>query len=183
MTNSSRWLSALLQASTILLLGIVPLGCNGTRLGERISGSFDTPSPNFSGDDKDTVGVLLPLKAVAAGNSSTAYATAPISTNSTTQSDGNGVDEEVLKLGPALAGNQDHDKETPAIIFDNSEFSTSAQDAQAYRITLMISGANPSAPVKTLTQALLQAEVRFAIERIERVIEPAFRMQGYEQMP
>ena len=38
-----------------------------------------------------------------------------------------------------------------------------------YRITIKLSGANPSAPAETVTNALRKAGVKFEVERIERV--------------
>ena len=40
---------------------------------------------------------------------------------------------------------------------------------QPYRITIKLSGANPSAPAETVTKALRRAGVNFEVERIERV--------------
>ncbi len=42
---------------------------------------------------------------------------------------------------------------------------------QPYRITIKLSGANPSAPAETVTNALRKAGVRFEVEKIERVEE------------
>ena len=39
---------------------------------------------------------------------------------------------------------------------------------QPYRIILRLSGANPSAPAETVTEALRQAGVQFEVEKIER---------------
>ena len=39
---------------------------------------------------------------------------------------------------------------------------------QPYRIILRLSGANPSAPAETVTQALRKAGVQFEVEKIER---------------
>ncbi len=40
---------------------------------------------------------------------------------------------------------------------------------QPYRITIKLSGANPSAPAETVTQALRLAGVSFEVEKIERI--------------
>ena len=39
---------------------------------------------------------------------------------------------------------------------------------QPYRIILRLSGANPSAPAETVTEALRKADVQFEVEKIER---------------
>ena len=45
---------------------------------------------------------------------------------------------------------------------------------QPYRIILRLSGANPSAPAETVTQALRKAGVQFEVEKIERFDEENF---------
>ena len=42
---------------------------------------------------------------------------------------------------------------------------------QPYRIILRLSGANPSAPAETVTEALRKAGVQFEVEKIERYTE------------
>ena len=42
---------------------------------------------------------------------------------------------------------------------------------QPYRIILKLSGANPSAPAETVTEALRKAGVQFEVEKIERFDE------------
>ena len=42
---------------------------------------------------------------------------------------------------------------------------------QPYRIILRLSGANPSAPAETVTEALRKAGVQFEVEKIERFNE------------
>ncbi len=45
---------------------------------------------------------------------------------------------------------------------------------QPYRIILRLSGANPSAPAETVTEALREAGVQFEVEKIERFDEENF---------
>ncbi len=45
---------------------------------------------------------------------------------------------------------------------------------QPYRIILRLSGANPSAPAETVTEALRKAGVEFEVEKIERYDEQNF---------
>ena len=45
---------------------------------------------------------------------------------------------------------------------------------QPYRIILRLSGANPSAPAETVTEALRKAGVQFEVEKIERFDEENF---------
>ncbi len=45
---------------------------------------------------------------------------------------------------------------------------------QPYRIILRLSGANPSAPAETVTEALRKAGVQFEVEKIERFDKESF---------
>ena len=45
---------------------------------------------------------------------------------------------------------------------------------QPYRIIIKLSGANPSAPAETVTEALRKAGVEFEVEKIERFYEENF---------
>jgi len=45
---------------------------------------------------------------------------------------------------------------------------------QPYRIILRLSGANPSAPAETVTEALRKAGVQFEVEKIERFDQETF---------
>ena len=46
---------------------------------------------------------------------------------------------------------------------------TSNQPQEPYRITIRLSGADPAAPAEAVTRVLRNADVRFAVERIERI--------------
>ena len=45
----------------------------------------------------------------------------------------------------------------------------SNQPQEPYRITIRLSGADPAAPAEAVTRVLRNADVRFAVERIERI--------------
>ena len=46
---------------------------------------------------------------------------------------------------------------------------SSNQPQEPYRITIRLSGADPAAPAEAVTRALRNADVSFAVERIERI--------------
>ena len=50
-----------------------------------------------------------------------------------------------------------------------SDRPSSNQPQEPYRITIRLSGADPAAPAEAVTRALRNAEVSFAVERIERI--------------
>ena len=47
--------------------------------------------------------------------------------------------------------------------------SSQRQPQEPYRITIRLAGADPAAPAEAVTRALREADVGFAVERIERV--------------
>ena len=47
--------------------------------------------------------------------------------------------------------------------------SSKRQPQEPYRITIRLAGADPAAPAEAVTRALREADVGFAVERIERV--------------
>ena len=46
---------------------------------------------------------------------------------------------------------------------------SSNQPQEPYRITIRLSGADPAAPAEAVTRVLRNADVSFAVERIERI--------------
>ena len=62
--------------------------------------------------------------------------------------------------------NQDRLSQKPSKSIKNTFFKP-----QPYRIILRLSGANPSAPAETVTEALRKAGVQFEVEKIERFNE------------
>ena len=66
---------------------------------------------------------------------------------------------------------KDSESKTPAIREPSSPPGSeiSVVEAEPYRITIRLSGADPSAPAEAVTRALRNADVRFAVERIERI--------------
>ena len=60
-----------------------------------------------------------------------------------------------------VAPNSIHEKSTKSI-------NKTIFNPQPYRIIIRLSGANPSAPAETVTEALRKAGVQFEVEKIER---------------
>jgi hypothetical protein len=50
-----------------------------------------------------------------------------------------------------------------------SDSPSSNQPQEPYRITIRLSGADPAAPAEAVTRVLRNADVSFAVERIERI--------------
>ena len=61
------------------------------------------------------------------------------------------------------------DAETSASNPTPSDPPSSNQPQEPYRITIRLSGADPAAPAEAVTRVLRNADVSFAVERIERI--------------
>ena len=61
------------------------------------------------------------------------------------------------------------DVETSASNPTPSDPPSSNQPQEPYRITIRLSGADPAAPAEAVTRVLRNADVSFAVERIERI--------------
>ena len=61
------------------------------------------------------------------------------------------------------------DAETSASNPTPSNPPSSNQPQEPYRITIRLSGADPAAPAEAVTRVLRNADVSFAVERIERI--------------
>ena len=61
------------------------------------------------------------------------------------------------------------DVETSASDPTPSDPPSSNQPQEPYRITIRLSGADPAAPAEAVTRVLRNADVSFAVERIERI--------------
>ena len=71
------------------------------------------------------------------------------------------------------------DSVSPAAVLPDAETSasnptpsnppSSNQPQEPYRITIRLSGADPAAPAEAVTRVLRNADVSFAVERIERI--------------
>ena len=143
--------------------------CAGTPVAERLERSFAAPQSEMSSSSGISSSPTETSSAAAAPESSVA-GDAPeekaASKKDTTKKDATKKDatkKETTKKDSAPT--------SPAI----SEPSTSpvsevsAEEAEPYRITIRLSGADPSAPAEAVTRALRNADVRFAVERIERI--------------
>ena len=117
--------------------------CSDAPIGQNLSNSFDDPSASDS--EESSPKSALPIR--------------KISKTKTTD-----VSAKINRESKALISVNNTKKarmDLPIIPFT----------PQPYRITIKLSGANPSAPAETVTNALRKAGVRFEVEKIERVKE------------
>ena len=156
------------------LLLVLVQGCAGSPVGEQLERSFDSPSTPVSeseeaGEKPESVAVPQPsIKPV-------------LSTDAV-----DGPKADVPKVaGPEVAVPEVDDAEvteskpadppvkTSLSVEDNASTpesaGTSEQAPQPYRITIRLSAADPAAPAEAVTRALRGSDVRFAVERIERI--------------
>tara|TARA_Y100001968_G_scaffold83931_1_gene74997 strand:- start:263 stop:766 length:504 start_codon:yes stop_codon:yes gene_type:complete len=141
-----------------LIATFVPLqSCSNTLIGEKLENSFDiTANPTISGNNTK-VKVTKQLSEIKKIKSS----------KKDNEEENKIVQGNIIKNN--LISNNDRlsqkstksTKSTKRVIFT----------PQPYRIILKLSGANPSAPAETVTNALRKAGVEFEVEKIERFDE------------
>jgi hypothetical protein len=153
------------------LTWLVPLvllqGCAGTPLAERLERSFGSV---------DTVVETQPAR-----SDDTTPTGSKIKDSASPAADGSDLNnpDGVLKKGPATTKAPE-----PSVELETSAPSPSSQSPsnppkpksppsnqpqEPYRITIRLSGADPAAPAEAVTRVLRNADVRFAVERIERI--------------
>ena len=144
-------------------------GCAGSPVGEQLERSFDSPSTPVSeseeaGEKPESVAVPQPsIKPVLSTDA------VDVPKADVPKADGPKVDDaEVTESKPA-----DPPVKTSLSVEDNASTpesaGTSEQAPQPYRITIRLSAADPAAPAEAVTRALRGSDVRFAVERIERI--------------
>ena len=153
------------------LTWLVPLvllqGCAGTPLAERLERSFGSV---------DTVVETQPAR-----SDDTTPTGSKIKDSASPAADGSDLNnpDGVLKKGTATTKAPE-----PSVELETSAPSPSSQSPsnppkpksppsnqpqEPYRITIRLSGADPAAPAEAVTRVLRNADVRFAVERIERI--------------
>ena len=139
----------------LLLATLIPLqSCSNTIIGEQLKNSFDigfTENPSIPGGTTE----------VEAQKKSSEIKKVKVSKKDDENENnrGNIIKENLLSNKNRLS--QKSTKPIKKVIFN----------PQPYRIILRLSGANPSAPAETLTEALRKADVQFEVEKIERFDE------------
>ena len=142
------------------LLWMLPVGllqaCAGTPVAEQLERSFAVPE-----DRPMQVAPVQASKTSPTGDRSTGSApeaASPAEPNSPT---------------PAISApvSQDSQETVPETTLETTPRPTASQrlPQAPYRITIRLAGADPAAPAEAVTRALREADVGFAVERIERV--------------
>jgi len=140
------------------LTWLVPLvllqGCAGTPLAERLETSFGAQDAALL-TAPDTVVEKQAARSVQANPTGSAI-------NNSVSPAAELPDVETSASNPT-ASNPTPSDPTP------SDPPSSNQPQEPYRITIRLSGADPAAPAEAVTRVLRNADVSFAVERIERI--------------
>ena len=149
-------------------------GCAGSPVGEQLERSFDSPSTPVSeseeaGEKPESVAVPQPSIKPVLSTDAVAGPKVDVPKADVPKVDVPEVDDaEVTESKPA-----DPPVKTSLSVEDNASTpesaGTSEQAPQPYRITIRLSAADPAAPAEAVTRALRGSDVRFAVERIERI--------------
>ena len=147
------------------LTWLVPLvllqGCAGTPLAERLETSFGSV---------DTVVETQPAQSDDATPTGS-----KIKDSASPAADGSDLNnpDGVLKKGTARTTAPETSAPSPSSQSPSNppklKSPPSNQPQEPYRITIRLSGADPAAPAEAVTRVLRNADVRFAVERIERI--------------
>ena len=143
--------------------------CAGTPVAERLERSFAAPQSEMSSSSGISSPPTKTSRAAAAPESSVAGDAQE--EKAATKKETTKKDTTKKKITKDDTPKKDSAPTSPAISEPStSPFSeVSAEEAEPYRITIRLSGADPSAPAEAVTRALRNADVRFAVERIERI--------------
>ena len=150
------------------LTWLVPLvllqGCAGTPLAERLETSFGT---------QDAALLTAPDKVVEsqAARSVQANPTGSVIKDSVSPA-ADLPDAETSASNPIASNPIPSDSPSsnpPSSKPPSSKPPSSNQPQEPYRITIRLSGADPAAPAEAVTRVLRNADVSFAVERIERI--------------
>ena len=138
-----------------LIATLLPLqSCSNTKIGEKLENSFDIiENPQIS---KKTTKIKLKNKLTEIKK---------IRSNDKDNDQENG-DFQLDKTNNNSITNKDRYSQA-----STKSMKKVIYKPQPYRIILKLSGANPSAPAETVTEALRKAGVEFEVEKIERVDE------------
>ena len=149
-------------------------GCAGSPVGEQLERSFDSPSTPVSeseeaGEKPESVAVPQPSIKPVLSTDAVDVPKVDVPKADVPKVAGPEVDDaEVTESKPA-----DPPVKTSLSVEDNASTpesaGTSEQAPQPYRITIRLSAADPAAPAEAVTRALRGSDVRFAVERIERI--------------
>ena len=137
------------------LTWLVPLvllqGCAGTPLAERLETSFGAQD----------AALLTPPDAVVEKQAARSVQANPTDSDSAIKDSVSPAAEQ--PDAETSASNPIPSNPTP------SDPPSSNQPQEPYRITIRLSGADPAAPAEAVTRVLRDADVSFAVERIERI--------------
>ena len=146
----------------LLISTLIPLqSCSNTPIGEKLENSFDNIENPLLSVDSTKVKVQKKQSEIQ-----------KIKSSKKNDREFNENKNE-SNLGNIIKGNEISNKNRLSQKSTKSLKKTIFKP-QPYRIILRLSGANPSAPAETVTEALRKAGVQFEVEKIERFDEENF---------
>ena len=151
--NNSRLVEKIFIRS-FLIVTLFPLqSCSNTLIGKKLENSFDI-TENLRISEKTNNKLQKPNE--------------KINIKSTIKEDKKENDFDKIIKENSISNN-DRFSQKPTKSIKKTIF-----NPQPYRIILRLSGANPSAPAESVTEALRKAGVQFEVEKIERFDEENF---------
>ena len=155
-----------------LLVLVLVQGCAGSPLAEQFERSFD---PDLAGVTSSPPASSPPASPTPASPSSSKRP----SPEPTAVKDNDALEEDALEEDNVQARQPDALPDKPVKAPEQPKDSvpevvsaTTPRPSLPYRVTIRLSGADPSAPAEAVTRALRNASVAFSVERIEAVDDP-----------
>lgn len=155
-----------------LLALVLVQGCAGSPLAEQFERSFD---PDLAGVTSSPSASSPPASPTPASPSSSK----PPSPEPTAVKDNDALEEDALEEDDVQARQPDALPDKPVKAPEQPKDSVpevvsapTPRPSLPYRVTIRLSGADPSAPAEAVTRALRNASVAFSVERIEAVDDP-----------
>ena len=141
---------------SFLIVTLLPLqSCSNTLIGEKLENSFD---------------IIGTPKTLEKANNKQQKLNEKIKIKSRTKDDKKENESDFANINKEnLISNKDRLSQKSTKSKKRTIF-----NPQPYRIILRLSGANPSAPAETVTEALRKAGVQFEVEKIERFDDESF---------
>ena len=155
-----------------LLALVLVQGCAGSPLAEQFERSFD---PDLAGVTSSPPASSPPASPTPASPSSSKRP----SPEPTAVKDNDALEEDALEEDNVQARQPDALPDKPVKAPEQPKDSVpevvsapTPRPSLPYRVTIRLSGADPSAPAEAVTRALRNASVAFSVERIEAVDDP-----------
>ena len=155
-----------------LLALVLVQGCAGSPLAEQFERSFDPDLAGVTSSPPASSPPASPTPASPPSTEPTAPEPTAVKDNDALEQDALEEDDVQARQPDALPDKPVKAPEQPKDSVPEVVSAPTPRPSLPYRVTIRLSGADPSAPAEAVTRALRNASVAFSVERIEAVDDP-----------